>query len=139
MSLQKGRKNFARLRNVPSAFQFRLGGAKGMVVQDPTIQGKVVRIRPSQKKFDAPTNLTFDVQATSGAPKALYLNRPLIALLEFLGADSRRIIELQRDDIRKAQSVLSSFTNASKFVQQRGMGGSFHLPPLFSNRRPFCS
>lgn len=55
MSLRKGKKSLSKLRNVPSAFQFRLGGAKGMVVQDPTIQGKLVRLRPSQIKFDAPT------------------------------------------------------------------------------------
>jgi RNA-dependent RNA polymerase len=133
LSLQKGRKSLSRLRNVPSAFQFRLGGAKGMVVQDPTIRGKLVRVRPSQKKFDAPANLTFDVQATSAAPKAMFLNRPLIALIEFLGVDTQRIIELQDDDIRKAQSVRSSFTDASKFIQQHGLGESFRLPSLFSN------
>ena len=132
-SLRKGKKSLSKLRNVPSAFQFRLGGAKGMVVQDPTIQGKLVRLRPSQIKFDAPTNLTFDVQATSAAPKPMFLNRPLIALMEFLGVDSQRIIELQDDDIRKSQSVRSSFTDASKFIQQHGMGESFRLPSLFSN------
>ncbi|KAJ8589866.1 RdRP-domain-containing protein [Rhizopogon salebrosus TDB-379] len=132
-SLQQGKKSLEGLRKIPSAFQFRLGGAKGMVVQDPTIRGKLVRIRPSQKKFDAPENLTFDVQATSAAPKAMFLNRPLIALMEFLGVDSQRIIELQDDDIKKSQSVRSSFTDASKFMQQHGMGGSFRLPSLFSN------
>jgi hypothetical protein len=104
-----------------------------MVVQDPTIQGKLVRLRPSQIKFKAPTNLAFDVQATSAAPKEMFLNRPLIALMEFLGVDTQRIIELQDGDIRKAQSVRSSFTDASKFIQQHGLGSSFGLPSLFSN------
>ncbi|KAG1856675.1 RdRP-domain-containing protein [Suillus subalutaceus] len=132
-SMQKGKKRSAKLRHVPSAFQFRLGGAKGMVVQDPTIQGKLVRLRPSQIKFDAPENLTFDVQSTSAEPIPVFLNRPLISLMEFLGVETQRIIELQDDDIYKAQSVRSSCTNASKVIQQHGLGASFHLPSLFTN------
>ncbi|KAG0706502.1 RdRP-domain-containing protein [Suillus ampliporus] len=132
ISMQRGKKRPANLRNVPSAFQFRLGGAKGMVVQDPTIRGKLVRLRPSQIKFDAPENLTFDVQSTSAEPIAMFLNRPLIGLMEFLGVDTRRIIELQDDDIRKAQSVRSSSADASKVIQQHGLGASFRLPSLFS-------
>ncbi|KAG1749623.1 RdRP-domain-containing protein [Suillus paluster] len=132
-SLQKGKKRPAKLRNIPSAFQFRLGGAKGMVVQDPTIEGKLVHLRPSQIKFDAPENLTFDVQSTSSRPKAMFLNRPLIVLMEFLGVDTRRIIELQDDAIAKAQSVRSSSLDASKVIQQHGLGASFHLPSLFKN------
>ncbi|KIK37017.1 hypothetical protein CY34DRAFT_26176 [Suillus luteus UH-Slu-Lm8-n1] len=132
-SMQKGKKRSAKLRHIPSAFQFRLGGAKGMVVQDPTIQGKLVRLRPSQIKFDAPENLTFDVQSTSAEPIPVFLNRPLIALMEFLGVDTQRIIELQDDDICRAQSVRLSCTNASKIIQQHGLGASFHLPSLFTN------
>ncbi|KAG2370274.1 RdRP-domain-containing protein [Suillus spraguei] len=132
-SLQKGKKRPAKLRNTPSAFQFRLGGAKGMVVQDPTIEGNLVRLRPSQIKFDAQENLTFDVQSTSAKPKAMFLNRPLIVLMEFLGVDTGRIIDLQDDAIAKAQSVRSSSLDASKVLQQHGLGASFHFPSLFRN------
>ncbi|KAG1748832.1 RdRP-domain-containing protein [Suillus paluster] len=133
VSMQRGKRRSTNLRNVPSAFQFRLAGAKGMVVQDPTIRGKLVRLRPSQIKFDAWENLTFDVQSTSAEPIAMFLNRPLIVLMEFLGVDTDRIIELQDDDIRRAQSVRSSSADASKVVQQHGLGASFRLPSLFSN------
>ncbi|KAG1720815.1 RdRP-domain-containing protein [Suillus occidentalis] len=132
-SMQRGEKRSAKLRHIPSAFQFRLGGAKGMVVQDPTIQGKLVRLRPSQIKFDAPENLTFDVQSTSAEPTPVFLNRLLIALMAFLGVDTQRIIELQDDDIRRAQSVRLSCIDASKIIQQHGLGASFHLPSLFTN------
>ncbi|KAG8220148.1 RNA dependent RNA polymerase-domain-containing protein [Butyriboletus roseoflavus] len=44
---QRTKKRPAR-GNPPSAYQFRLGGAKGMVVQDPTLEGRVVCLRPSQ-------------------------------------------------------------------------------------------
>lgn len=117
----------------PSAFQFRLGGGKGMVVQDPTLEGKVVCLRPSQVKFEAPDNRTFDIQSTSLRPKAMFLNRPLIVLLEHLGASNDRIIELQDYSIDEAQSIRESFSDASKVLQQHGLGMSFHLPSLLRN------
>jgi len=117
----------------PSAFQFRLGGGKGMVVQDPTLEGRVVCLRPSQVKFEAPENRTFDIQSTSLRPKAMFLNRPLIVLLEHLGASKDRIIELQDCSIDEAQSIRQSFSDASKVLQQHGLGMSFHLPSLLRN------
>ncbi|KAI6161987.1 RdRP-domain-containing protein [Pisolithus thermaeus] len=117
----------------PCAMQFRLGGAKGMVVEDPTLVGKVVCLRPSQTKFDAPEHRTFDIQGTSLRPKAMYLNRPLIALLEFLGASSERILELQSNAIAEAKSLRHSLGDASKVLQQHGIGASFKLPSLVHN------
>ncbi|KIJ68828.1 hypothetical protein HYDPIDRAFT_107077 [Hydnomerulius pinastri MD-312] len=117
----------------PSAFQFRLGGAKGMVVQDPTLEGRVVCLRDSQIKFEAPNNRTFDIQSTSMRPKAMFLNRPLIVVMEHLGVSSERVIELQDRSINEAQSVRASFRDASKVLQQHGLGTSFHLPSLFRN------
>ena len=129
---QRAKKHPARGR-VPSALQFRLGGAKGMVVQDPTLEGRVVCLRPSQIKFEAPDNRTFDIQSTSLRPKAMFLNRPLIVLLEYLGSSSDHIIELQDRSIREAQSIRDSFSTASKVLRQHGLGSSFHLPSLFNN------
>ncbi|KAK5136130.1 hypothetical protein LTR08_003967 [Meristemomyces frigidus] len=37
----------------PSVFQFRLGGCKGVLAVDPTLNGRIVQIRPSQEKFPA--------------------------------------------------------------------------------------
>ncbi|KIK99941.1 hypothetical protein PAXRUDRAFT_30186 [Paxillus rubicundulus Ve08.2h10] len=117
----------------PSAFQFRLGGAKGMVVRDNTLEGRVICLRPSQIKFDAPDNRTFDIQSTSARPKAMFLNRPLIVIMEYLGVSIERVIELQDFSINEAQSIRTSFKDASKVLQQHGFGTSFHLPSLFRN------
>ncbi|KAH7930596.1 RdRP-domain-containing protein [Leucogyrophana mollusca] len=126
------RRRAAGSKAVPSAFQFRLGGCKGVVVVDNTLRGKLACFRPSQTKFDS-TDLAFDVQSTSARPKAMFLNRPLIVLLEHLGASSDHIISLQDDAIHEAQAVHSSFINASNMFQQHGLGSSFRLPSLFSN------
>ncbi|KAG6333288.1 hypothetical protein ID866_5806 [Astraeus odoratus] len=129
-----GSKKQTKNKKHPSALQFRLGGSKGMVVEDPTLDGKVVCLRPSQIKFDA-DNRTFDIQATSVKPKAMFLNRPLIALLEHLGADCNHIVELQNASIEEANSLHNSLEDASKVLQQHGLGASFNLPSLFNNMR----
>ncbi|KDQ54924.1 hypothetical protein JAAARDRAFT_134771, partial [Jaapia argillacea MUCL 33604] len=51
-----------------SAVQIRLGGLKGIFVEDPTLQGRVVCYRRSQKKFEAPLARMLHVTSTSFKP-----------------------------------------------------------------------
>jgi RNA-dependent RNA polymerase len=113
--------------------QFRLGGSKGVVVLDPTLDGKVICLRPSQTKFDGLDNLTFDIQSTSSRPKPMFLNRPLIMLLEHLGVVPNVIIDLQLTSIREVQSIRTSLSQATKVFLQHNLGASYHLPSLFNN------
>jgi RNA-dependent RNA polymerase len=131
--LRRQRRRISKTITPPSAFQFRLGGAKGVVIQDNTLSGKVIRLRPSQTKFDAPDVLTLDIQSTSIRPKGMFLNRPLILLLEHLGVEHESVIALQNAVILDVQSIRTSLTQASLFSMQHGLGGSFHLPSLFNN------
>jgi RNA-dependent RNA polymerase len=133
--LRRQRARYSKSKAVPSCFQFRLGGAKGVLVQDPTLSaiGKVICLRPSQEKFEAPDVLTLDIQSTSSRPKAMFLNRPLIVLLEHLGVDPSSIITLQDAAIRNVQSLRTSLSRASELFMQHGLGSSFHLPSLFNN------
>ena len=113
--------------------QFRLGGAKGVVVQDPTLEGKIICIRPSQTKFDGLDNLTFDIQSTSSRPKPVFLNRPLIMLLEHLGVEPNVIRDLQSNSIREVEGIRSSLSQATKVFLQHNLGSAYHLPSLFNN------
>ncbi|EIW86345.1 RdRP-domain-containing protein [Coniophora puteana RWD-64-598 SS2] len=134
-SLNRTRRRTFPLKFPPSAFQFRLGGAKGVVVQNPDLNDRVVCLRKSQRKFEAPNVLTFDVQSHTARPRPMFLNRPLIAILEHLGEQDTmdRILELQHADIQEAQGVRSSFRDAAKMLQVHGLGASFHLTSLFGN------
>ena len=127
------RARYSRSRAVPSGIQFRLGGAKGVVVQDPTLDGKIICLRPSQTKFDGLDNLTFDVQSTSSRPKPVFLNRPLIMLLEHLGVVPDVITDLQSSSIREVQTIQTSLDQATKVFLQHSLGASYHLPSLFNN------
>ncbi|KAF9490125.1 RdRP-domain-containing protein [Pleurotus eryngii] len=129
---QKGRRRSSKLRNIPSALQFRLGGAKGILVQDPRLTGRVVCLRPSQIKFEGSMR-SLDISTTSARPIAVYLNRAMIALLEHHGVDVDYIFELQQTAIEEVQSIKDSLSYASALFNQHGLGASFKLPSLFGD------
>ncbi|KAI8333219.1 RNA dependent RNA polymerase-domain-containing protein [Blakeslea trispora] len=92
------------LRSNPSAFQFRLGGAKGVLTVDNTLdeRGIKVQLRPSQKKFES-KHLTLEVIRTSSYIHG-YLNRQVITLLSALGIKDEVFMEFfnrQISDINK--------------------------------------
>ncbi|KIK51552.1 hypothetical protein GYMLUDRAFT_181285 [Collybiopsis luxurians FD-317 M1] len=117
---------------IPSCFQFRLGGAKGVLFQDPSLDGEVLCLRPSQTKFESP-DLNLDITLTSARPLALFLNRPLIALLEHHGVPLQNFIALQDLAIRDTQKIRSSLFDAATTFAQHGLGASFQLESLFKN------
>jgi RNA-dependent RNA polymerase len=85
-ALEKGRRG-RRKRYVGlshSAFQVRLGGIKGMLSVDYTMSShdSTICVRPSMIKFDAPNSLDIEIAGTFENPKPMYLNRPLIMILE---------------------------------------------------------
>ena len=47
--------------NLPTTFQFRLGGMKGMVSVDYHLEGSLLCYRPSMAKFSSSVNLTFSL------------------------------------------------------------------------------
>ena len=56
-------RHFSDLSYVPSVFQVRLAGAKGVVMVQPDLQGDVIQLRPSMIKFAAnATNNFLEVQ-----------------------------------------------------------------------------
>jgi RNA-dependent RNA polymerase len=84
-----------RVKDTPSAFQFRLGGLKGVVVVNSDLKGRQLQFRESQDKFDAPDLLDFEVCKAFSKYATCYLNRPLIKILEDLGVPPSAFLRLQ--------------------------------------------
>ncbi|CAB4432062.1 unnamed protein product [Rhizophagus irregularis] len=106
---------------IPSVFQIRFGGCKGMVAVDPTLKGDVLCIRPSQRKFKAPDPLYLEIVKTVKTSSPGYLNRQIILLLSTLGVPDDVFIPLQnqmRDDIN---SIMTDENNARE-ICKRNMG-----------------
>lgn len=85
------------LKSIPSAFQFRLGGAKGVLTVDKNLnEGPVkVQLRPSQIKFQS-KHLTLEVIRTSTYIHG-YLNRQIITLLSALGVKDQVFMDFMDD------------------------------------------
>ncbi|KUL85278.1 hypothetical protein ZTR_07957 [Talaromyces verruculosus] len=92
-------------REPPSAYQFRLGGCKGMLVLSDEPRGREIQIRPSQEKFPA-NHQGLEIIRWSQFSSAT-LNRQLIAVLSSLGVED----EVFHDKLQKMVSSLDEATH----------------------------
>lgn len=91
-----------KMNYIPSAFQIRLGGIKGLLCVEKLDPDKTnsesksepwfVKIRPSMKKFSSDHNGLYVLSIAKPIP--MYLNRQLIPLLTHLGVKDNVIIKL---------------------------------------------
>ncbi len=65
------------MKRVPSAFQIRYGGCKGMIAKDPTIRGDKLITRTSMEKFES-THEGIEVMNYSKPCKTMKLFKPYI-------------------------------------------------------------
>ncbi|KAG9008076.1 hypothetical protein FRB94_013733 [Tulasnella sp. JGI-2019a] len=131
-SLQSRLGNRRRFYVTPSAYQFRMGGYKGVLAVDYTLRGMEVRLRKSQSKFNSPGAQQIEIAQAFFKPKPVHLNRNLIMILETLGVPARAFIKLQDeavDDIELAAQSLREC--ASLLLDAHGCGTSFRLSSVF--------
>jgi hypothetical protein len=103
------------LRTVPSAFQFRLGGAKGLLMVSNKLKGRILQLRPSQIKFSS-EYLTLEVVRTSSTISA-YLNRQSITLLSALGVKDTVFTRILGDTIGDLNRMLAHPKQALKVLR----------------------
>lgn len=63
----------------PSAIQIRYGGCKGMLVEDPTLEGDRIIFRKSMYKHSSDSEDLFILKTSR--PRSVKLNRPMITIL----------------------------------------------------------
>jgi RNA-dependent RNA polymerase len=90
---------------VPSAFQFRLGGAKGMLVNWPGMNGEEVRIRKSQWKFKARYNGLEVIRCSRFSPATL--NRQTITILSSLGVEDETFNKMLEEQLLNYQTAMT--------------------------------
>jgi RNA-dependent RNA polymerase len=90
----------------PSAFQFRMGGAKGMLAVDPTLEGDQIIIRDSQKKFNAIYNGLEVIRCSRYSPATL--NRQTITILSSLGVPDEVFNRMLSEQLSNYAAAMSS-------------------------------
>ncbi|THH34016.1 hypothetical protein EUX98_g21 [Antrodiella citrinella] len=116
-----------RHHSYPKAYQIRFMGSKGMLSVDHKLSGRAICLRPSMIKFDAPNSLEIEIARAFDRPGPLYLNRPLIMILEYLGVPYQVFHDLQEAAVGEAQRAVQSVSQAAKLLERYGLGASFRL------------
>lgn len=88
---------------IPSAFQIRYGGFKGVVAVDPTSSTKL-SLRDSMKKYES-QNIELDVLSWSKY-QPCFLNRQLITLLSTLGVKDNVFEKKQSEAVSQLDAIL---------------------------------
>ncbi|CAM6085233.1 unnamed protein product [Calypogeia fissa] len=108
---------------VPSAFQIRYGGFKGVVAVSHESLHKLA-LRNSMKKFES---VHFDLEVISWSKRLpCYLNREIITLLSTLGIEDDVFEEMQDLVLSKLNEVVSDVSVALDILQMTSSGATHH-------------
>ncbi|KAJ6824420.1 putative RNA-dependent RNA polymerase 1 [Iris pallida] len=105
--------------SVPSAFQIRYGGYKGVVAVDPT-SSKKLSLRKSMSKFES-ENRKLDILAYSKY-QPCFLNRQLITLLSTLGIKDDIFEMKQEEAVKELDEILTDPTRALDAIEMMHAG-----------------
>ncbi|QRW07361.1 RNA-dependent RNA polymerase [Ceratobasidium sp. AG-Ba] len=116
---------------IPAAFQFRMGGCKGMVRIDPKLEGEQLCIRPSMTKFEAPGELGFEIARAFERPSTCFLNRPLVMLLVSNGVDPAVFEKLMEDTLNSITTAMQTFNGVRSILVSNRLGRPYRLGDTF--------
>ena len=112
----------------PVVYQVRLGGSKGVLSLDPTLQGAQICLRPSMTKFPA-LNTHLEI-ANKARALPFFLNRQLILILETLGLPRESLMNLLYLEIGKLELASRDFDEALGLCQRYGLGQATTFPTI---------
>jgi RNA-dependent RNA polymerase len=104
------------LKRIPSAFQFRMAGYKGVLCQSRYLRTNQVQVRPSQHKFKSTHNVLEVIRCSSYLPS--YLNRQAITLLSALGIPDNVFIRMKDQQISELSKIFDDETITINVLQR---------------------
>ena len=114
-----------------SAVQIRLAGNKGMIIVDHKLSGDTIFVRDSMNKFSFDyESLDVEIADVFDRPKPMFLNRPLIMILETLGVPIQSFLDLQQAMIVSITSSTHSMEHSAQLLATHGLGTAFRIPSV---------
>lgn len=92
-----------------------------MLQLDPTLEGTVVALRPSQIKFESPS-LSLSIVDGFQAPFPAFLNRPFIQILSHLGVVDSAFLTLQRKAMKELRRKRTSLDESVELLERWSVG-----------------
>lgn len=100
-----------------------------MTTVDWNLKGEIIYVRPSQEKFPS-NNEMLGICGAATRTLPLYLNRPMIKILEDLGVEKDIFVDFQTEAISRLRAMAESPINASNFLEVSGYGQVASIPWL---------
>jgi hypothetical protein len=108
-------------------------GYKGVLARDPTLLGEQLYVRPSMDKFNCNEPNHLEICGIADKPLTLYLNRPLIKVLEDLAVPPKNILSLATKTVADLFRHLTSAVNIASFLESESIGDKAGLPRLIQH------
>lgn len=102
--------------NKPSAMQIRFRGCKGMIVVNPKLKDKTLVFRKSMEKFDSDDDILGILKFS--APRPVYLNRPLIVILESLKVPGKVFLNVLMQELLELANASTCECLALKLIEK---------------------
>jgi RNA-dependent RNA polymerase len=126
-----GKKKNRRHHAYFSAVQVRLAGNKGMLIVDHTLSDDTIFVRDSMNKFILDyESLDVEIADVFDHPKPMFLNRPLIMILETLGVPIPSFVDLQKVMIASITSSTHRMELSAQLLATHGLGTAFRIPSV---------
>ncbi|KAL1836039.1 hypothetical protein VTJ49DRAFT_5646 [Mycothermus thermophilus] len=126
-------KAIPRRKGLPTCFQIRWGGAKGMLSLDQRLDGSRICIRPSMTKFPSNDLRYLEICDMASEPTPMVLNRQLIKIFEDMGAPGKWFLNRQRRELERLRGITATVYNTACFLRSQKIGESIQLYKLLRN------
>ena len=109
-------------------------GFKGVVAIDEDLEGIQMCLRESMKKFDVheDENAEIEIANSFHTPGTMFLNRPLIMLLEGLGVAKNHFIDLLEIEISEVYESHKSTDSLVRTLRKHTLGSPFGFVTILS-------
>ncbi|KAH9885923.1 rna-dependent rna polymerase [Xylariomycetidae sp. FL2044] len=114
-------------RSLPTCFQIRWAGAKGMLSLDSTLEGMVMRVRDSMLKFDSKDTTHLEICDTANKPIPLVLNRQMVKIMEDMGVPAKWFFKMQNREINHLRNITSNTDNTVLFLKRHKVAHHAHF------------